>query len=137
MFSAIVHNLPILNRVEEDIVKRCVNRLPRVALTLLFAVFLLAPYADAGPVRYGANGALCSHNNHCTSGYCADGQRCAPRDGTGASGAYCHHNNHCASGLCRCNKGGFGFCRDWERWPEGVFDSSSAQSPYIQIGFCN
>ncbi len=110
----------------------------RVVVLAFLAGLMMAPLgASAGPVQDGQNGSFCSRNGHCISGYCADGQKCSPRDGTGQPGAYCHHNNHCSSGFCRCNKGSFGFCRNWEDWPAGTFDASSAQSRYIQIGFCN
>lgn len=67
-------------------------------------------------------GELCTNNDQCISGYCADGRFCAPPDGTGRAGEYCHHDNHCASYLCDCDPqtGGASFCRDWERGNHGA-----------------
>ena len=79
----------------------------------LFLVFTMMP-ETAEAQR--ANGQACSNDNHCASNYCADGRRCAPRDGTGQPGAYCHHDNHCAAQRCNCTHGLFGFCKDWESW---------------------
>lgn len=64
-------------------------------------------------------GFMCSKNSECGSGYCANGQVCAPKDGTGMPGAYCHHDNHCASGKCTCGAGHtlFGFCNDYLTYP--------------------
>ncbi len=79
-----------------------------------------------------ANGFYCSRNEECKSGYCADGRRCAPVDGTGkgANNDYCHHDNHCESKRCICPEGhGYaGFCKDWESWPEGANK--------VSTGFC-
>lgn len=69
------------------------------------------------------NGDYCAKGEECISGYCADGKRCAPKDGTGQSGDYCHHNNHCRSKTCDCPKGTdwLGFCQGWEtlNWQKG------------------
>ena len=69
-----------------------------------------------GPEPKERNGAACYANIDCLSGYCADGERCAPVDGTGKSGDYCHHNNHCQSKTCMCPGGRnfWGFCSDWK-----------------------
>ena len=117
-----------------------IRTLANAFVLLLVAVTLMAPMAAvAGPVGSGELGSFCNVHEHCRGFFsqCADGRKCAPKNGVGQPGQYCHHNNHCQSGFCRCNKGGFGFCRDWERWPSGVFDASSTQSPYIQIGICD
>jgi len=61
------------------------------------------------------NGQMCTRNEDCRSGHCADGKRCAPKDGTGKAGDYCHHNNHCASKNCHCKDwDGNDFCGNWK-----------------------
>lgn len=116
------------------------TRLAMAVLTVVSALWmasamLVAP-AAAGFVNDGELGAYCERDAQCLSNHCADGQRCAPVDGTGRAGDYCHHNNHCQSRFCGCNKGGFGFCKDWEDWPQGVFDARWAGWPHAVIGFC-
>jgi LysM repeat protein len=63
-----------------------------------------------------ANGDGCTRDAQCASGYCADGKKCAPEDGTGGEGDYCHHNNHCQTRVCDCPDGTdwLGFCKGWE-----------------------
>jgi len=80
------------------------------------------------------NGRRCRKNSSCKSGYCANGRKCAPRDRTGKAGDYCHHDNHCAAGGCICAKGLAGFCKNWERWPEGQYDASHSSKK--RIGRC-
>ena len=66
------------------------------------------------------NGQSCQKGAECQSGHCADGKRCAPKDGTGQVGQYCHHNNHCSTGTCSCRgdtKPG-GFCQNWEAYSD-------------------
>jgi len=69
---------------------------------------------------YGGYGTKCSHNEQCLSDICANGKRCAPKDGTGRPGQYCHHDNHCISGNCICPAGAksWGFCTNWENYSD-------------------
>jgi hypothetical protein len=81
-------------------------------------------------------GGPCRKNSECHALLvCADGQRCAPANGTGHEGHYCHHNDHCLPSLqCVCPPGqgqSFGFCQDWES-----YDFLTAQRMYkAKIGF--
>lgn len=83
------------------------------------------------------NGFSCRVNDECKSLYCADGKKCAPKDDYGivnVGGNYCHHNNHCASKTCECEQGGFGFCKEWEKWVDGQYDARSAA--LSRVGYC-
>lgn len=112
-----------------------------LAIAALFATLLAVPTETFAQSR--GQGESCNSNRQCASGLqCADGRKCAPIDGTGFGhpssvglSDYCHHDNHCASGSCNCEKGWFGFCRNWEAWPTGKFSTSPREAS--NIGFCN
>jgi hypothetical protein len=98
---------------------------------------------------YITNGGLCSNNDACASGYCANGL-CAPKDGFGRAGDYCHHNNHCGNHYCLCPYGYDGdFCKGYQsftdqpgqhgtcgEWPGAVYGAACTVDNDCQSRHC-
>ncbi len=113
----------------------------RVILAVCFAILFVGSCAEPAKIRLPwtqtDNGQFCKVNDDCKSRKCVDNPgKCAPENYpvNTEGGNYCHHDNHCASKTCRCEKGAFGFCKEWEKWPAGQYDAADADKR--RIGRC-